>query len=72
MQIVLDLSDVDFVDSSGLGAIIATMMALRPQGKLMVCSINDRVLGLLCLTRMDRAIPVMNNADKALRVMFSE
>ena len=69
LQIVLDMSDVEFVDSSGLGAIIATMIALRPQGRLMVCSVRDRVLGLFRLSRMDRVIPVMNDTHDALRAM---
>jgi anti-sigma B factor antagonist len=68
-QIVLDMSDVEFVDSSGLGAIIATMIALRPQGRLMVCNVRDNVLSLFRLTRMDRVIPVMNNAEEALLAM---
>ena len=72
LQIVLDLSDVEFVDSSGLGAIIATMMALRPQGQLMVCNVKDNVHALFRLTRMDRVIPVKNDADEALRAMCSE
>jgi anti-sigma B factor antagonist len=72
LQIVLDLSDVEFVDSSGLGAIIATMMALRPQGRLMVCNVRAGVLALFRLTRMDRVIPVMDDADEALRAMSSE
>jgi anti-sigma B factor antagonist len=68
-QIVLDMSDVEFVDSSGLGAIIATMIALRPQGRLMVCNVRDNVLSLFRLTRMDRVIPVMNDAEEALQAM---
>jgi anti-sigma B factor antagonist len=68
-QIVLDMSDVEFVDSSGLGAIIATMIALRPQGRLMVCNVRYNVLSLFRLTRMDRVIPVMNNAEEALLAM---
>ena len=69
LQIVLDLSDVDFIDSSGLGAIISTMIALRPQGQLMVCNAKDSVLALFRLTRMDRVIPVKNDANEALRAM---
>jgi anti-sigma B factor antagonist len=72
LQIVLDLSEVEFVDSSGLGAIIATMMALRPQGQLMVCNAKDSVHALFRLTRMDRVIPVKNDADEALRAMSNE
>ncbi|MEI6068871.1 MAG: STAS domain-containing protein [Methylococcaceae bacterium] len=72
LQIVLDLSEVEFVDSSGLGAIIATMMALRPQGQLMVCNLKDNVIALFRLTRMDRVIPVKNDAHEALRAMSNE
>jgi anti-sigma B factor antagonist len=72
LQIVLDLSDVEFIDSSGLGAIIAAMIALRPQGRLMVCNVGDNVLTLFRLTRIDRVIPIMDNADEALRAMSSE
>lgn len=72
LHIVLDLSDVEFVDSSGLGAIIATLTALRPQGRLMVCGVSDNVLALFRLTRMDRLIPVMGDTDEALRAMSSE
>ena len=68
-RIVLNLSSVEFVDSSGLGAIISTMIALRPQGQLMVCNAKDSVLALFRLTRMDRVIPVKNDANEALRAM---
>jgi anti-sigma B factor antagonist len=68
-QIVLDLSDVDFIDSSGLGAIIATTIALRPHGQLMVCNAGDSVLALFRMTRMDRVIPVKNDANEALQAM---
>ena len=72
LKIVLDLSDIDFVDSSGLGAIIATMIALRPQGQLMVCNARDNVISLFRLTRMDRVIPMKSDVNEALRTMCSE
>lgn len=71
-QVVLDLGDVEFVDSSGLSAIIATMIALRPQGRLVVCTLHDNVLALFRLSRMDRVISVVANPDEALRAMSSE
>lgn len=69
LQLVIDLSDVEFVDSSGLGAIIAAMLSLRARGQLMVCSAGENVLALFRLTRMDRVIPVMADADAALRAL---
>ena len=71
LHIVLDLSDIGFVDSSGLGAIISTMIALRPQGQLMVCNARDNVLSLFRLTRMDRVIPMKNDVNEALQAMSS-
>jgi len=71
LHIVLDLSDIGFVDSSGLGAIISTMIALRPQGQLMVCNAKDNVLSLFRLTRMDRVIPMKNDVNEALQAMSS-
>lgn len=67
LQLILDLGDVEFVDSSGLGGIIATMMVLRPQGRLLVCNASENVLALFRLTRMDRIIPVLADAGEALR-----
>ncbi|MEI8207885.1 MAG: STAS domain-containing protein [Methylococcales bacterium] len=72
MKIVIDLSDIDFIDSSGLGAIIATMIALRPEGQLMVCSAKDSVLALFRLTRMDRVIPMKSDVNEALQTMSSQ
>ena len=69
LKVVLDLSDVEFVDSSALGAIIATMAALQPHGRLMVCGVKNNVLALFRLTRIDRVIPVMENIDEAIRAM---
>lgn len=71
-QVVLDLGDVEFVDSNGLGAIIATMIALGPQGRLMVCAPHERVLALFRLSRMDRVISVVADPDEALRAMSRE
>ena len=71
LHIVLDLSDLGFVDSSGLGAIISTMIALRPQGQLMACNARDNVLSLFRLTRMDRVIPMKNDVNEALQAMSS-
>ncbi|MEI6542951.1 MAG: STAS domain-containing protein [Methylococcales bacterium] len=72
LQIVLDLSDIDFVDSSGLGAIIATMIALRPQGQLTICNAKDSVVALFRLTRMDRVIPMKSDVHEALQTMCSK
>ena len=51
--LVLDISDVEFIDSSGLGAIIATLEELAPNGEIALCGTRESVKSILRLTRMD-------------------
>ncbi|MHC5822383.1 MAG: STAS domain-containing protein, partial [Nostoc sp.] len=42
--LLLDLKEVNFIDSSGLGALVSAMQMMRnANGKLFVCSISDQV-----------------------------
>ena len=53
--VMLDLADVNFIDSSGLGALIIALKMLRSAGgDLYLCSIAEPVRSLLSMTRMDR------------------
>ena len=52
--VLLDLADVNFIDSSGLGALIAVLKMLRTAGgDLYICSLAAPVQHLFTLTRMD-------------------
>ena len=65
-RIVLDLSNVDFVDSSGLGAIISVLKRLGDEGTLALCQIRKPVLGLFKLTRMDRVFRIFDKREQAV------
>ncbi|BBD69217.1 anti-sigma-factor antagonist [Nostoc commune NIES-4072] len=53
--LLLDMKEVKFIDSSGLGALVSAMQMVRnANGKFFVCSINDQVRMLFELTKMDR------------------
>jgi anti-sigma B factor antagonist len=53
--VMLDMADVNFIDSSGLGALIVALKMLRiAGGDLYLCSIAEPVRNLLSMTRMDR------------------
>ena len=53
--VMLDLADVNFIDSSGLGALMIVLKMLRiAGGDLYLCSIAEPVRTLLSMTRMDR------------------
>lgn len=67
-RIVLDLAKVDFVDSSGLGAIVATMKALGGDRKLELAGLTPTVDKVFRLTRMDTVFAIYPNTDVAFSV----
>jgi anti-sigma B factor antagonist len=60
--ILVDMQDVKFIDSCGLGALIGLLKITRSNGKNMaLCSINHNVKLLLRLTTMLRVFNVFSN-----------
>ena len=65
-QIVLDLSDVTFLDSTGLGAIVSSLKRLEGNGIMVICGAGEMVMDVFRLTRMDRVFPIVRSLDEAL------
>lgn len=65
-RFVLDLQQVDFIDSSGLGAVVAAMKHVRAGQKLELAALQPIVEKVFRLTRMDTIFTIHENADKAL------
>jgi anti-sigma B factor antagonist len=57
-RIILDLNRVVFVDSSGLGAIVAVMKFLAPAGKLELAALTPNVGKVFHMTRMDSVFTI--------------
>ena len=57
-RVVLDLSRVTFVDSSGLGAIVAVMKSLAPARRLELAGLTPNVAKVFRLTRMDNVFVI--------------
>lgn len=63
---VVDLAQVDFVDSSGLGAIVAAMKQV-PDGKSFeLTSLSPNVEKVFRLTRMDTVITIHDSVERAI------
>ena len=65
-RVVLDLSAVDFVDSSGLGAIVAAMKMLSPNHRLELAALSPTVDKVFRLTRMDTVFAIHQDLQAAL------
>lgn len=65
--LVADLSQVDFMDSTGLSVIVATVAALRElQGELRVVSATDRISKVFTLTGVDQQVGMFSSVAEAL------
>lgn len=64
--IILDLSQIDFVDSSGLGALVQmAKKALTNNGSLQIVS-NARVTQTVKLVRLENFLRLRSSVDVAL------
>lgn len=56
-RIVVDLGEVTFIDSSGLGALIAGLKTARQAGgDLRIADVPEQVITVLRLTNLDRVL----------------
>lgn len=68
-RVVLDLGEVDFLDSGGLGSVVAAFRHFQPDGGLVVACPNPRVQSLFQLTRVDKVLPVLPDLESAVKVL---
>jgi anti-sigma B factor antagonist len=57
-NLMVDMAKVEFIDSSGLGALVSALKRLGRDGDLKVCSLNAAVRSMFELTRLNRVIPI--------------
>ena len=65
-RVVLDLTNVDFIDSSGLGAIVGVLKYLGQKGTVVVAGVTTSVERVFQLTRMDRVFKIYPTVREAL------
>lgn len=67
-QVVLDLSNVAFVDSAGLGSILSCLRKLNAQdGDLKLSNMSAPVRSMFELVRMHRVVEIHNTREDAIR-----
>jgi len=67
---ILDIREVPFVDSAGLGAIVGGIRRLREAGaSVALCCTRSSVLRLLGMTGLDRIVPIADSPAEARRII---
>ena len=66
-RLLLDLSEVDFIDSSGLGTLVSCLNTMnKAGGALKLCSFQENPKQVFEMTRLDRVFEVFDYRGEAL------
>jgi anti-sigma B factor antagonist len=66
-RIIVDLTKVEFVDSSALATLVQVMKRSREnKGDVLLCGLNPNVRNIFNLTRLDRAFQIHEDLAAAL------
>ena len=65
-SIAIDMSHIDFIDSSGLGALVGCLKLAGNRGKFVLFAAKAPVIAMLKLTRMDRVFNLFDTEQQAI------
>jgi anti-anti-sigma factor len=66
-KLLVDLGQVGYVDSSGMGALVASLKHARTVGgELRLCALQDDVRAIFEMTRLNRAVTIHGSRSEAL------
>ena len=69
-RIILDLKALDYLNSSGLNVLINIFTRVRNAGgELIMCNINDKLLRLLVITKLDAVIQQSSTREEAYTLL---
>lgn len=70
-NLILDLSKVKYIDSSGLSAIlVANRMAKEVNGCLVLVAVNDHVRKLISISKLDSVLTMLPTIEEAVDAVF--
>jgi anti-sigma B factor antagonist len=71
-KILIDFTEVDFMDSTGLGSLVACLKELGDARQLVLCGVSAKIMSLFKLTRMDRIFVIFGNREEAFTYLSSQ
>jgi len=70
IRVIVDLDDVDFLDSTGLGVLVARLKVVRSQnGWLKLVCTSEKVLRVFRITGLDKVFAIHATVDDALGIV---
>jgi anti-sigma B factor antagonist len=70
--ITLDISEVAFIDSSGLGAMVSVLKMMGEEGDIAICGATESAMRMFKLTRMNKVFRIFEKEDDAVHALSKE
>jgi anti-sigma B factor antagonist len=68
INIVIDLSEIDFIDSTGLGCMVSCLRSVsKKSGDIKIAGLQAQVRAIFELTRLHRIFQIFEDTETALR-----
>jgi anti-sigma B factor antagonist len=69
-KVVIDLSQVEWMNSTGLGILISTYTTLRNNdGELKLANVTDKIRSLLTITKLVTVFDTHDSVDEAVKAL---
>lgn len=69
-SIIIDMSDVKYVDSSGLSALLVGNRTFTENGAFVLFNITDHVMKLISISQLDKVMTIVPNKEEAVDYIF--
>jgi len=68
LHLVLDFTDVTFLDSTGLGVLVGMFHRLRArEGSMVIAGATERIQRVFHITQLTKIFPIHDSLDEALQ-----
>ena len=69
-QFIINMQDVEYISSSGLRIIVATMNSLKANNrKMLICCINEAVRKVFTIVQLSNIFKIYESEEKALEYL---
>ena len=65
-QIVMDLSNIEFMDSTGLAALVTSVKMVGKKGEFLLSGVKSSILPLFKITKMDSVFSIYDDVSSAI------
>ena len=67
-KIVINLSGVEYIDSSGLATLIEMLQRLaKYQGRLRLCAMSEKIRSIFEITKLEKLFEIFSQEEDAIR-----